>query len=379
MESALTPREIQARIRAGESLEAVAQAAGVPVAQIDVYAGPVIAEREHVWLLARGSQVRRRGESSAQRLLGDVVTETLTGRGVELEAIAWDAWRDENRRWTVQVSWPLDDTSQHALFDFDQRGRYSTARNPEAKALIDERTPVPGRPRDPDAEPTIDLNDELAIVRVVQDDAEPPAVLPDVPVARIIQLPGRQADPVEDDEPDDYAPVQLEQVDGVYDIIPNPRNDMDVLYDMLAGFNEDSVRIYTGLTQPVSPAPDPAPEMVTEDAPTQPETSPRPTTRRRAAAKNRPPQPVAGPEPASQHSATDSAADQDAATQTSPAPAAATPRSRPTQPEPAPAPEQETLVGEPDSATPKAPRKRRKRASVPTWDEIMFGGPNPEQ
>jgi hypothetical protein len=26
--------------------------------------------------------------------------------------------------------------------------------------------------------------------------------------------------------------------------------------------------------------------------------------------------------------------------------------------------------------TPK-PRKRRKRASVPTWDEIMFGAPPP--
>ena len=42
MESALTPREIQARIRGGESLEEVAQAACVSFEQIDAYAGPVL-------------------------------------------------------------------------------------------------------------------------------------------------------------------------------------------------------------------------------------------------------------------------------------------------------------------------------------------------
>ncbi len=32
-----------------------------------------------------------------------------------------------------------------------------------------------------------------------------------------------------------------------------------MLYDMLSGFNEDSLRIYTGTHQPVSPPPDPSP------------------------------------------------------------------------------------------------------------------------
>ena len=77
MESALTPREIQARIRGGESLEEVAQAAGVSVEQIDAYAGPVLAEREHAATLARTSQVRRHRESGVQRLLGEVVADAL--------------------------------------------------------------------------------------------------------------------------------------------------------------------------------------------------------------------------------------------------------------------------------------------------------------
>ena len=260
MESALTPREIQARIRGGESLEEVAQAAGVSVEQIDAYAGPVLAEREHAATLARTSQVRRHRESGVQRLLGEVVADALAAEGVAPEEIRWDSWRDENRRWTVQVSWPSNGEQQHADFDFDQRGRYSTAKDAGAKKLIGERPPQAKRPGtpNPDAEPTVDLHDELAIVRVVQDNAEPPAVLPDVPAARIIKLPGRDQDNI-DDEPDDYVDPELEQFDGVYDIVSNPRSDMDVLYDMLSGFNEDSVRIYTGLTQPVSRRPTPSP------------------------------------------------------------------------------------------------------------------------
>ena len=64
MESALTPRQIQARLRSGESLDEVARAAGVPAEQISPFAGPVLAERAHLADWARASQVRRRGESS---------------------------------------------------------------------------------------------------------------------------------------------------------------------------------------------------------------------------------------------------------------------------------------------------------------------------
>ncbi|NLA28145.1 MAG: DUF3071 domain-containing protein, partial [Propionibacterium sp.] len=129
MESALTPREIQARIRSGESVDSVAQAAGVPVERIDVYAGPVLAEREHITTLARTSQVRKARESGAHRLLGDVVAEALEPGGITPDQIHWDSWRDENRRWTIAVSWPSADAEQHAEFDFDPRARYSTAKD----------------------------------------------------------------------------------------------------------------------------------------------------------------------------------------------------------------------------------------------------------
>ena len=59
MDSALRPRDIQARIRSGESAEEVAAAAGTSVEQIMPYASPVLAERAHVAWNAQKSSLRR--------------------------------------------------------------------------------------------------------------------------------------------------------------------------------------------------------------------------------------------------------------------------------------------------------------------------------
>ena len=56
MESSLTPRDIQARIRAGETLEDVARVAGIPMDRVERFAAPVLAEREHVASMAMASE-----------------------------------------------------------------------------------------------------------------------------------------------------------------------------------------------------------------------------------------------------------------------------------------------------------------------------------
>src|SRR4051812_25729637 len=68
MDSALRPRDIQARIRSGESPEAVAEAAQTSVDKIMAFAAPVLAEREHVAQRAQRSSVRRRsGDAGGAR------------------------------------------------------------------------------------------------------------------------------------------------------------------------------------------------------------------------------------------------------------------------------------------------------------------------
>jgi len=105
MESSLRPREIQARIRAGESLEEVARDAGMPVERVQAFAGPVIAEREHVVGLALAAPVRRRGETAATRPLRSTVAERLLGRGIDVDDVDWDSWKRPDGVWTVQASY----------------------------------------------------------------------------------------------------------------------------------------------------------------------------------------------------------------------------------------------------------------------------------
>src|SRR5690348_12859050 len=57
-EAVLSPRDIQARIRSGESAEDVARIAGVPVDRVLRYAGPVLQERAMLAQHARRTRLR---------------------------------------------------------------------------------------------------------------------------------------------------------------------------------------------------------------------------------------------------------------------------------------------------------------------------------
>ncbi len=140
MESALRPRDIQARIRAGETPESVAQAAQTTVDKIMTYAGPVLAEREHVAQRAQRSSVRRApGESAgAARTLGDAVAAHLRAGNVDPATVSWDAWRREDGRWTLTALFETSERSGTAEFTYDAPGNYVVLDNDDAKWLVGE-------------------------------------------------------------------------------------------------------------------------------------------------------------------------------------------------------------------------------------------------
>jgi DUF3071 family protein len=150
MDSVLRPRDIQARIRAGETPDAVAILAQVSVDKIMPFCVPVLAERQHISELARRSHVRRKNADGPARRLSEVVAERLRGRGVDPETAAWDAWRRDDGRWSVAVAYRSGEHERSALFTFDAMGRYSTADDDEAKWLTGERqsTSKGPQPRD---------------------------------------------------------------------------------------------------------------------------------------------------------------------------------------------------------------------------------------
>jgi len=140
MDSALRPRDIQARIRSGETPEAVAAAAQVPLERIMAYAVPVLAERDHMCVRARRATLRRKHTTGPTRLLGDAVDENVREAGTDPALARWDSWRRDDGRWAVCVA--PHGGGAAATYVFDVPGRYAVAADDEARALVGDRAPV---------------------------------------------------------------------------------------------------------------------------------------------------------------------------------------------------------------------------------------------
>ncbi|KQS97654.1 septation protein SepH [Cellulomonas sp. Leaf395] len=134
----LSPREIQARIRAGATTQEVAESAGLPVERVRRYEGPVLAEREHVAELARGTRV---GRDVGAPTLGDLVTDRLAARGVDPASLAWDAARDASGPWMVLARFAVADAEHEARWTFDLAKRTVVADEDEARWLSETELP----------------------------------------------------------------------------------------------------------------------------------------------------------------------------------------------------------------------------------------------
>src|SRR6185312_1988161 len=127
----LRPREIQARVRAGESAEQVAASAGMALDRVLRFAYPVLQERSRVVAQARTAPVRPR----ASEQLGDLVEERLVGRGTDAATLEWDAWRREDGRWAVRLSWRHGDSAHAAHWSLDLGRRALQPEDPAAEQL----------------------------------------------------------------------------------------------------------------------------------------------------------------------------------------------------------------------------------------------------
>lgn len=453
MESALTPREIQARVRAGASLEEVARLAGVAPEKVAPFAETVLAERDHVAGIALSSVVRRRGEASSDRILGATITDRLRRDGVDPDSVSWDTWRMENRRWVVQAVWshvpsepeasardenpvatdtaapgpdsadqsdqierpgteadvdavaasisdqqhqdaaaptetlaaPGEDTLTIAEFHFDLAARFSVAANPWARWLIDDG-PNPDAPED---------SDQLALIRALGADDEDGVTPGDAPLElpsvdrSDLPAPGEgtpapsvlahnaEITPSGLVTPQEIGEEVEADMDAAFTFGPGDDSNLDVLYDMLGGIAEGSITMRSEL-EPDQPRrrstslrdgvddttsfEDEATERLAEEL----------RALRRGPAATAPSAdttaPSADTSPSGSESPVPNSADADSADADS-----AHGRRRDQGQRQRPGTEQPSLI-EDDSPAPRKKRTKR-RAQVPSWDEIMFGSP----
>lgn len=172
----VTPRDIQTRIRRGESPEDIAHEANVDVERILRYAGPVLAERTHMAQRARLTFLKQPGRNEQ---LGEIVASQLLNHDVEISMLVWDSWRRDDERWNVTVTWPVGSGSGLATWIFDPVSQSLISYDEQARLLCDEQTLVPSdqssRPRLVGLPTTTPSGDSMAVSG--QHDIDPPAWL----------------------------------------------------------------------------------------------------------------------------------------------------------------------------------------------------------
>ena len=348
----MTPRDIQARIRAGASAEEVAELSGHDIAHIHRYEGPVLAEREYIARQAQAVEVaapmsaaqdsHRSAFGDSPVNLGDMVSHRLRAFGVDPETVEWDSWRRPEGSWDVV-----------ARFSLGEQSRVSVGEEPPARWTFN-----PMRRQVTNANRWAQLLSELA-----------PVDSP-VPSRRLSAVADRVFDFEAEGTPEDPDNVTGEETDELLNVLRSRRGQR-------LGTDEDADDALAALLAKGSI---PAAHPRDGQAELEDESSRRPRTGRLTLAPAATPAPVEAEEETDAHDGAPDPLHLDEGVSTSTREISIL--ARPLRPRPEPAetsekqdePAAETSEGE-DSA--KEPVERRpikpKRSSVPSWDEIVFG------
>ncbi|MEV6274101.1 septation protein SepH [Nocardia sp. NPDC051832] len=332
MEATMRPRDIQARIRAGASVEQVTEESGMPASRVERFAYPVLLERARAAELAQKAHPVRPDGPAVETLI-DIVTAAFTERGHTLDNAEWDAWKDEKGYWVAQLQWQNghSEIAAHWRYQPDAHGGSVSPLDDPAADLVDPDfgralrglatiLPAAAEVEAPVAEPEPVVAETPPQRPAETRPATREAMLPPRPAAR-------QSQPAIDEY---YEPQRAVAAGGSAAAIPAAS---------------------TPPHAPATPAP-PAPAAPAPAAASTPAAAASTSTTPAAAATST--------TPAAGGAAPQQAADPQPSTSAAPA-AAATPN-------PAPAAEKK-----PKPAPAKATRNKRGKAPMPSWEDVLLG------
>jgi hypothetical protein len=131
----MSVKEIQRRLRAGQSMDAIARDGRITVEKVERFAGPILQER--VYILDQSFLVAIRKESAReQETFSDVVTARLASRGVDSDSLSWNSWRLDDGTWTIDLSYPNRDGHGNATWNFDLNRRLIVATNENGRWML---------------------------------------------------------------------------------------------------------------------------------------------------------------------------------------------------------------------------------------------------
>jgi hypothetical protein len=131
----MSVKEIQRRLRSGETMDAIARDGHISVEKVERFAGPILQER--VYILDQAFAVVLRKESARdQETFQDVVIARLAPMGVDSDSLSWNTWRIDDGTWTIDLSYPNRDGHGSATWNFDLNRRSINATNENARWML---------------------------------------------------------------------------------------------------------------------------------------------------------------------------------------------------------------------------------------------------
>jgi hypothetical protein len=180
-------KEIQARLRAGESMGSISRTTDWAVEKIEKFSGPILQERAYVIETALKSFLRREASSPT---LGEATDVQLSSHGVDMEAVEWNTHRNVDGTWNIVVQYPNIDGTAEANWNFELGNRILTAKDDSARwiagdakesrprtathGFINSVDPTPFAPTTPPppAPRLVAVREEITITEIVEEDEE---------------------------------------------------------------------------------------------------------------------------------------------------------------------------------------------------------------
>ncbi len=134
----LSPRDIQTRIRAGESPQDLAAETGMDVERILRFGVAVLEERSRVGDEARRSRARRDGDGALVPF-AETVDRRFVAADIDPADVDWDAVRRPDGSWIISAGWPTGTGQRQAHWAFSLTARTVLPVDEAAADLLSER------------------------------------------------------------------------------------------------------------------------------------------------------------------------------------------------------------------------------------------------
>lgn len=128
-------KEIQARLRSGESMESIAESGHVSLEKVERYSHPILQERSYIISLAQKAELKK-----LKVTLFEAVTEKLAPRGVEMKNCEWNTYRNDDGTWQLLLEYPTRDGRGYAEWRFEVTKRRVESDDDGARWILGEES-----------------------------------------------------------------------------------------------------------------------------------------------------------------------------------------------------------------------------------------------